>query len=417
LFRSHPMSRVVNEVKNTLSGRKEFAMFAIGASALGVGLAWLGYRAQHQREAEEVPFPLPLRETKNNPELQIDLLANKQSLENVDWDGKRVLMRVDYNVPVENGVVVDRARVEGTLDTLRYLLKQKGPKGGVRTITLITHLGQPGGNYKKEKYSLKPVIKVLQDFLPNVPIKFLDDSVGPQIVDAVNKETVPGTIFLCENLRFHLEETGKGINEKQEEIKASKSDIAKFSKELSKLGDIFVFEAFGAAHRPHASIVGIDLPQRVAGLLMKKELSYYAQILGQPKRPFLAILGGSKISDKIKVIFNLLDLVDEMIIGGGMAYTFKKVIDHVEIGNSLFDKEGAEQVEAIIKRAKEKKSKFIFLLITLSPINFLQKLGLVSLMTKWVFCLVGWHLISVPRQEPLTRQLYLDVRRYYGMDL
>jgi len=166
--------------------------------------------------------------------------------------------------------------------------------------------------------------------------------------------------FLCENLRFHIEETGKGVGEKQEELKASKSDIEKFSRELSKLGDIFVFEAFGAAHRPHASIVGIDLPQRVAGLLMKKELAYYAQVLGQPQRPFLAILGGSKISDKIKVIFNLLDLVDEMIIGGGMAYTFKKIIDHVEIGNSLFDKEGAEQVEAIMKRAKEKKVKIHF---------------------------------------------------------
>jgi len=267
-------------------------------------------------------------------------------------------MRVDYNVPLENGIVTDRARVEGTIDTLKELLRRKGPKGGVKCIVLITHLGRPGGNYKREKYSLLPVVKVLQDYLPGVNIKFLDDCIGPDVEKAINT-CESGTVFLLENLRFHIEEMAIDgtVNAKGEKIRATDQEVDTFKKALSRLGDVFVFEAFGAAHRPHASIVGIDLPQRVSGLLMKRELNYYAQVLGKPQRPFLAILGGSKVSDKIKVIENLLDLVDEMIIGGGMAYTFKKVIEKIEIGSSLFDKEGAECVEKIMKRAKDKQVK------------------------------------------------------------
>jgi len=242
--------------------------------------------------------------------------------------------------------------VEGTIDTLKLILSRKGPKGGVKCVVLITHLGRPGAGYKPEKYSLKPVVPILQELLPQGTIvRFLNDCIGPEI-EAATKNCDQGTVFLCENLRFHPEETA--VDEKG---KCTPEDEQKFKDALTRLGDVYCFEAFGAAHRPHASVVGINLPVRAAGLLMQKEMNYYGQVLGNPARPFLAILGGSKVSDKIKVIDNMLDLVDEMIIAGGMAYTFKRVLDGVSIGKSLFDEEGAKFVEQIVKKARDRKVK------------------------------------------------------------
>ena len=182
---------------------------------------------------------------------------------------------------------------------------------------------------------------------------FLPDCVGAE-VEAACANPAPGTVFLLENLRFHVEEEGKGVNAAGEKFKAKKEDVAAFAASLTKLGDVYVNDAFGTAHRAHASMVGVKLPQRASGFLLKKELAYFAKALEAPARPFLAILGGAKVADKIQLIENLLDKVDEMVIGGGMAFTFKKVAHGVSIGDSLFDAEGAKLVEGILAKAAAK---------------------------------------------------------------
>lgn len=303
---------------------------------------------------DSIQLPLPLRDTKNNPPLSVSSLTNKQNLSHLNIEGKRVLIRVDYNVKIKNGNVVDTARIDGTLPTLATLIAKK-PKA----IVIITHLGRPAGNFLPKEYSVEPIVKVLQSHFPSTPVKFLPNCIGPDIEASIDSASSTGTtIFLLENLRFHPEETGiravKSSDGKVEKIRSSFAEKVKFRDSLSRLGDAFVFEAFGAAHRPHSSIIGISLSQRVAGHLMNKELTYYGQVLGAPKRPFLAIVGGAKISDKILVLENLLDLVDEMIIGGGMAYTFLKVLKNVKIGNSLFDAVGAKEVHKIMDKAKNK---------------------------------------------------------------
>lgn len=161
-------------------------------------------------------------------------------------------------------------------------------------------------------------------------------------------------MILLENLRFHLEEEGKGVDEAKNKIKANPDDVAKFRASLTKLGDVYVNDAFGTAHRAHSSMVGVQLPQRASGFLMKKELDYFSKALENPQRPFLAILGGAKVADKIQLIENLLDKVNEMIIGGGMAFTFLRVLNNVEIGKSLFDQEGSTIVPKLIEKAKAK---------------------------------------------------------------
>lgn len=303
----------------------------------------------YPRSAYTVPLPLPLRDTKDNPDLSTDAMKRKMTLDEVNFNGKRVLIRVDYNCPIKNGRVVDDSRVSSTINTIKYVLAKKG----VRCITLIAHMGRPGYNYKREDFTLKPVVEVLRKYLPGTKVVFLNDCVGDEVEHAINTAE-PGTVFLCENLRFHIAETGSGVGEGKKKIKATPEEVTAFREGLSRLGDVFVFEGFGAAHRPHSSVVGVNVPQRVAGLLMQKEMNVYAKVLSDPQRPFLAILGGSKITDKIQVIDNLLEMVDEMIIAGGMAYTFKKILDGVEIGGSLFDKEGALIVGKIIKKAAER---------------------------------------------------------------
>jgi len=186
----------------------------------------------------------------------------------------------------------------------------------------------------------------------------LDDCVGEEVEKRCNSSH-GGEIILLENLRFHLEEEGSGVDKDGKKVKAKDEDVKKFRESLTKLGDIFINDAFGTAHRAHSSMVGINLT-RAAGFLMKKELDYFAQVLEKPKRPFLTILGGAKVSDKIKLIENMLDKVDEMIIGGGMVYTFKKAIDNLEIGKSLFDEEGSKIVKHLIEKAKKNNVKLYF---------------------------------------------------------
>lgn len=272
-------------------------------------------------------------------------IANKLSIYDVGFTGKRVLIRVDFNVPfTKDGKVADANRILQTIPTIQYIM-QKGPS----QIVLMSHLGRPDGQVNK-KYSLEPVVPTLEKLLGK-KVVFLHDCVGPE-VNAALANASNGSIFLLENLRFHLEEEGS-VKVKGKKVKADAEDIKDFRAALSRMGDIFVQDAFGSMHRAHSSITGINTPLRCAGFLVEKELDYFAQALEQPQKPFVAILGGAKVADKIKLIENLIEKVDELVIGGGMAYTFLKIAQNVEIGKSIFDKHGATLVKGIMKKAED----------------------------------------------------------------
>ncbi|GBE60602.1 phosphoglycerate kinase [Babesia ovata] len=262
--------------------------------------------------------------------------------------GSRILLRVDFNVPIKDGSVRDCTRIKATIPTIQFLLNH-----GVHSIVLMSHLGRPNGE-RVEKYSLRPVAAELSKALDNRKVDFLDDCVGPA-VEKFCQEAPFGTIALLENLRFHAAE--EGVKDK---VNVDGKEIEDFRNSLSKLGDIYVNDAFGTAHRAHSSMVGIDTPLKVAGLLMKKELDYFAKVLETPRRPFLSILGGAKVSDKIQLIESLLEKVDVIFIGGGMAYTFKKVLHDMPIGKSLYDAPGAAIVPDIMAKAKERGVKVYF---------------------------------------------------------
>jgi len=275
------------------------------------------------------------------------MLSNKLGLEQVDLKGKRVLIRVDFNVPLDkkDGHITNDQRITASLPTIQYALAN-----GAKAVVLMSHLGRPDGRRTKE--SLKVVADKLHQLMGK-PINFLDDCVGQAVENAVFAGQ-DGAIFLLENLRFHPEEEGRGVDETGGVVKPSADQIKAFRASLSKLGDVYVNDAFGTAHRAHSSMVGVELPIRAAGMLMKKELDYFGKAMEHPTAPFLAILGGAKVSDKIQLIKNLLDKVNVMIIGGGMAYTFKKVISGMEIGKSLFDEAGAQIVPEIMAKAAQK---------------------------------------------------------------
>ncbi|CAG8433508.1 6282_t:CDS:10 [Diversispora eburnea] len=226
-----------------------------------------------------------------------------------------------------------------------------------KAVILMSHLGRPDGK-PNPKYSLEPVSVELGKLL-NKDVLFLKDCVGHDVEEAVSKAE-GGQVILLENLRFHIEEEGSGKDEGGNKIKASAESIEKFRESLSKLGDVYVNDAFGTAHRPHSSMVGVNLPIRASGFLLKKELDYFSKALENPDRPFLAILGGAKVSDKIKLIDNLLEKVDSMIITGAMAFTFKKTLENVKIGNSLFDEEGSKTVKRLVEKSKERNVKLVF---------------------------------------------------------
>lgn len=263
-----------------------------------------------------------------------------------DISGKRVIMRVDFNVPLKDGKITNNQRIAAALLSIKYILEH-----GAKSLVLMSHLGRPDGR-RQDKFSLKPAAEELQKLL-NKEVKFLSDCVGAE-VEAACADPAPGTVILLENLRFHIEEEGKGVDESGQKVKASPEAVAAFRASLSKLGDIYVNDAFGTAHRGHSSMVGVNLNQRAAGFLMEKELNYFAKALDCPEKPFLAILGGAKVKDKIQLIENLLDKVDEMAIVGGMAFTFLKTLKGMKIGNSLFDEEGSKIVAKLMEKAEKK---------------------------------------------------------------
>ena len=261
----------------------------------------------------------------------------KKTVKDVDVRSKRVLVRVDYNVPLDaNGNVSDDKRITTSLPTINYLLEH-----GARII-LCSHLGRPKGEVKKE-FSLAPVAKRLKELLPGVNIYFASDCIGEE-AERKAAALKDGEILLLENLRFHKEE--------------EKND-PEFAKKLASLAEIYVSDAFGTVHRAHASTAGVAayLPA-VAGFLIGKELSIMGGALENPERPFVAILGGAKVADKIGVITNLLNKCDTLLIGGGMAYTFFKAMGY-EIGDSLLDAESIDLAKQLMETAKEKGVKLL----------------------------------------------------------
>ena len=261
---------------------------------------------------------------------------NKKTVKDIDLKNKKVLVRCDFNVPMdENRNITDNRRIVAALPTIKYLLEQNCK------VVLCSHLGRPKGEFKPE-FSLKPVAKELSKLLGQEVI-MAEDVIGE---DAKNKaeNLKNGEVLLLENVRFHREET---------------DNDPEFAKKLASFGEVFVNDAFGTAHRAHASTEGVTkyLPA-VSGFLIEKELKFLGEALENPERPFVAILGGSKVSDKIGVIENLLEKVDTLIIGGGMAYTFFKAQGY-SVGDSLCEEDKCDLALEIMEKAKEKKVKFL----------------------------------------------------------
>jgi phosphoglycerate kinase len=261
---------------------------------------------------------------------------NKLTVDDISLKSQRVLIRVDFNVPMESGKVTDDTRIVESLPTIQKVLSAGG-----RAI-LMSHLGRPKGKPTPE-FSLKPVAVRLSEILGR-DVAVAPDCIGSDVKRMVD-ELKDGGCLLLENLRFHSEE--------------EKNDVV-FAQELASLGDVYVNDAFGSAHRAHASTEGVTkfLKPAVAGYLMKKEIDYLGKAVGNPERPYLAILGGAKISGKIDVIQNLMNKVDELIIGGGMAFTFFKA-QGLEIGNSLLEADKIDLAKQILDDAKRKNMSFL----------------------------------------------------------
>ncbi len=255
---------------------------------------------------------------------------NKLTIDNLQLKGRRVLVRVDFNVPLdENQNITDDTRIRATLLTIQKIINEGG------RLILMSHLGRPKGK-PNPKYSLKPVAKRLSELLDK-EVKFANDCIGEEAVQLANS-LKDGEVLLLENLRFYEEE------EKNDED---------FSRKLASLGDVYVNDAFGSAHRAHASTEGVTkfFKENAAGYLMQKEIEYLSKAVGNPERPYTAILGGAKISGKIDVIKNLMNNVDNLLIGGGMAFTFLKA-QGLETGNSLIEEDRIEMAKEILDKAK-----------------------------------------------------------------
>lgn len=298
---------------------------------------------------------------------------NKKTIEDINCEGLRVLMRVDFNVPQDkDGNITNPQRILAALPTINLALQK-----GANSIVLMSHLGRPDGT-KNPKFTLSPIATKLEELLGK-KVTFLSDCVGEEVEAACANPEV-GSIFLLENIRFYAEEEGKGCHHEEgcpgakcdkkapskgencKKFKPSSDDIAKFRDSLANLGDVYVCDAFGTAHRAHSSMVGLEgkMPC-VSGLLVAKELQAFAKVLDPEKKktPLTSIVGGAKISDKVLVINNLIDKSDNIIICGGMAYTFLKQCFGMEIGKSLFDKNGADLAPGLMEKAEAKGCKII----------------------------------------------------------
>ncbi len=262
---------------------------------------------------------------------------NKFTVRDIDFNGARALVRVDFNVPIKNGKITDDTRIRATLPTIKNLLESNA------RIILMSHLGKAKGAVDPQ-FSLKPAADRLAELLPGVSVKFAPDCIGGEVKTLVESLNA-GEILLLENLRFH---------------KGEEANDPEFAKQLAAWGDIFVNDAFGTAHRAHASTEGVTkfLSPAIAGFLMEKEIAIIGKALSNPERPFYALIGGAKVSSKIEVLENLLKIVDKLVIGGGMAFTFLKA-QGVEVGKSLVENDKLEVAKDIIKKAKELNKEII----------------------------------------------------------
>lgn len=285
------------------------------------------------------------------------LKMDKKTLRDVDLNGRRVLMRVDFNVPIKDGVIDDDTRIQGALPSIRYVLEQGG------SLILMSHLGRPQGKGYEADFSLLPVAEHLSKLLGR-SVVFAPDCLA---ADACVAALQPGGVVMLENTRFYQEEEGKvkkGDGMSAEEYKTRKGALKErqqaMARKLASYGDIFCNDAFGSAHRAHAStaVVCQFMKSNVAGFLMEKELKYLGGAIEHPTRPFVAILGGAKVSEKLAVVRNLLDKVDVLIVGGGMAYTFLKAQGH-DIGQSLCELDQVEYARQMLDKAQEKRVQFL----------------------------------------------------------
>ena len=289
----------------------------------------------------------------------------KKTLRDIDLNGKRVVMRVDFNVPMAKdgwGKITDDTRVQAALPSIKYVLEQGA------SLVLMSHLGRPKGKGYEAEFSLKPVAEHLAACLGK-PVAFAPDCMAADDVVAALK---PGDVCLLENTRFYKAEDGKvkkddekkGIHLTEEEFQAAKAELkekrAEMAKKLASYGDVYANDAFGTAHRAHAStaVVADYLRPAVSGFLLEKELKFLGEAVENPVRPFVAILGGAKVSDKLKVIKNLLNKVDTLIVAGGMAYTFKKAQGQA-IGNSLCEDDQIPYAKEMLETAQSKGVKFL----------------------------------------------------------
>ena len=282
---------------------------------------------------------------------------NKKTLRDVDLAGKRVVMRVDFNVPMKDGVIKDDTRIQGALASIKYVLDNGG------SLVLMSHLGRPKGKGYEPEFSLKPVAEYLAKCLGK-PVAFAPDCLKAADQAAALK---PGEVLMLENTRFYKEETAKvkkTDDMTDEQVKAAKAELKAKCEEMAKVlasyGDIYCNDAFGAAHRAHAStaVIAKYAPVAVSGFLLEKEIQYLGSAVENPVRPFVAILGGAKVSDKLAVVKNLLTKVDTLIIGGGMAYTFLKA-QGKQIGNSLCEDDQLGYANDMLALAKERGVKFL----------------------------------------------------------
>ncbi len=257
-------------------------------------------------------------------------MFNKKMVTDLDVKGKKVLVRVDFNVPLQDGKVADDTRIKAALPTINYLLEHGA------AVILCSHLGRPKGEYKAE-LSLKPVAEYLGKLI-DAPVKFAEDCIGPKAESAA-ADLMPGQVLVLENTRFHAGE---------------KKNDPEMAKQLASLADLYVDDAFGTAHRAHASNVGVtDYLPSAAGFLLQKEIQYLGNTIADPKRPFVAILGGAKVSDKIGVIENLLDKADKILIGGGMANTFFKA-EGYDMADSLVEDDALDTAKELLAKAGKK---------------------------------------------------------------